>query len=227
MRPGDKLESYSMLAAALDRIEHLGWTIAIVGDGPCRQEVVSQFARLDPARIEWLGERPPSEMPQLYASGALYAWPGFGEAYGLAYLEAQAAGLPVVAQDIEGVPGVVRNGSTGILTPPRDAAAFADAIARLLDDAALRRSMSQAARSFVFEERSLETATARLGSILQGVEAMRRWLTTPSGNRLSANCSGGGKPDVPPICGCATTTPSNRPPRSIACSRSPAGIRSR
>ena len=78
-----------------------------------------------------------------------------------------------MAQDIEGVPGVVRNGSTGILTPPRDAAAFADAIARLLDDAALRRSMSQAARSFVFEERSLETAAARLGSILQGVEAMR------------------------------------------------------
>ena len=151
----------------------MAWTIAIVGDGPCRQEVVSQFARLDPARIDWLGERQPSEMPQLYASGALYAWPGFGEAYGLAYLEAQAAGLPVVAQDIEGVPGVVRNGSTGILTPPGDAAAFADAIARLLDDAALRRSMSQAARSFVLEERSLEMAAARLGSILHGVEAMR------------------------------------------------------
>jgi hypothetical protein len=57
MRPGDKLDSYGMLAAALDRITHLDWTIAIVGDGPCRRQVVSQFVRLDPARIEWLGER--------------------------------------------------------------------------------------------------------------------------------------------------------------------------
>ena len=58
-------------------------------------------------------------MPSIYGNGALYAWPGYGEAYGLAYLEAQAAGLPVVAQDMDGVPGVVRNGETAILTTCR------------------------------------------------------------------------------------------------------------
>jgi glycosyltransferase involved in cell wall biosynthesis len=169
MRPGDKLQSYRLLARALERIAHLPWTIAIAGDGPCRQDVTSEFARLDPARLEWLGERQAAEMPSTYGSGALYAWPGYGEAYGLAYLEAQAAGLPVVAQDMDGVPGVVRNGETAILTSAGDMAAFADAIGRLLGDDALRRSMSQAARRFVFEERSFEVASARLASILERI----------------------------------------------------------
>ena len=169
MRPGDKLESYRLLARALEKIEHLPWTIAIAGDGPSRPDVVAQFARLDPARLEWLGERKPAEMPSIYGRGAIYAWPGCGEAYGLAYLEAQAAGLPVVAQDIDGVPGVVRDGVTGMLTPAGDTGALADAIATLLGDASLRRSMSQAARRFVFEERSFDVASARLASILESI----------------------------------------------------------
>jgi glycosyltransferase involved in cell wall biosynthesis len=169
MRPGDKIESYRMLARALERIDHLGWELAVAGDGPMRDEVRGEFARFDPARVEWLGELSSDEVARLYARGSLYVWPGFGEAFGLAYLEAQAAGLPVVAQAIDGVPGVVRDGKTGMLTPPGDAAAMADAIAVLLDDGALRRSMSEAARRFVLEERSLEIAAKRLGEILHRV----------------------------------------------------------
>ncbi len=169
MRPGDKLESYRMLARALERIVHIPWTLAVIGDGPCRDEVRSEFARLDPARIDWLGEQPAAELSRHYADGSLYAWPGFGEAYGLAYLEAQAAGLPVAAQEIDGVPGVVRNGRTGILTPPRDVAAYADALATLLEDATLRRSMSRAARGFALDERSFEAGAERLEAILQAI----------------------------------------------------------
>jgi glycosyltransferase involved in cell wall biosynthesis len=169
MRPGDKLESYRMLARALERIEHLSWTLSIVGDGPAGNEVRSEFARLDPSRIEWLGEKTPPEIPALLAEGCLYAWPGFGEAYGLAYLEAQAAGLPVVAQDIDGVPAVVRHDRTGLLTPAGNVAAFADALARLLDNLPLRRSMSQAARQFVTLERSFGNASARLAEIVRMV----------------------------------------------------------
>lgn len=171
MRPGDKLDSYRMLARALERIVHVPWTLAIIGDGPCRDEVRSEFARLDPTRIDWLGERPAAELSRQYAEGSFYAWPGFGEAYGLAYLEAQAAGLPVVAQDIDGVPGVVRNGKTGILTPPRDVAAYADALAILLEDTALRHSMSQAARIFALDERSFEAGAERLQAILRAIRA--------------------------------------------------------
>lgn len=170
MRPGDKMASYAMLASALARLGHLPWTLVVAGDGPCRAEVMAGFAGVDPARVEWLGEVASSAVPGLYARGGLYAWPGFGEAYGLAYLEAQAAGLPVVAQAIDGVPGVVRDGETGLLTPPHDVAAFAAAIATLLDDDGRRRTMSGAARRFVFEERSLDIAARRLGEILAAVE---------------------------------------------------------
>jgi glycosyltransferase involved in cell wall biosynthesis len=166
MRPGDKLESYRMLARALERIDHLPWTLLVVGEGPGRNDVRAEFARLDPTRVEWLGEKAPQDIPAILAQGALYAWPGFGEAYGLAYLEAQAAGLPVVAQAIDGVPAVVRDGRTGMLTPPGNLVAFADALAKLLGDQATRRSMSEAARDFVMHERSFGIASARLAEIL-------------------------------------------------------------
>jgi glycosyltransferase involved in cell wall biosynthesis len=169
MRPGDKLDSYRLLARALERIVHLQWTLSIAGDGPCRNDLRSEFARLDPLRIEWLGEKTPAEMPEVYGKGCLYAWPGFGEAYGLAYLEAQAAGLPVVAQATDGVPNVVHDGRTGLLTDAGDALAFADALARLLEDPRLRRSMSAEARRFVIEERSFEVAATRLAAMLQAI----------------------------------------------------------
>ncbi len=138
------------------------WTLSVVGDGPGRAEVISEFAGLPEKRIEWLGKKEPDEIPELLAGGGIYVWPGCGEAYGLAYLEAQAAGLPVIAQDTAGVPEVVRNGQTGILTPPGDVEAFASAIAHLLADDDRRRAMGETARRFVFEERSLEAAAAKL-----------------------------------------------------------------
>ena len=91
-------------------------------------------------------------MPDVLYSAGIYVWPGYGEAYGLAYLEAQAAGLPVVAQDIAGVPEVVRDGQTGFLTPPGDVAAFASAIERLLARNDERTIMAAAARRFVLED---------------------------------------------------------------------------
>ncbi|TIN91238.1 MAG: glycosyltransferase family 4 protein, partial [Mesorhizobium sp.] len=83
-------------------------TMSVVGDGPARDEVKAQFAGLPADRIEWLGAIEPAAVPDVLYSGGIYVWPGCGEAYGVAYLEAQAAGLPVVAQDIAGVPEVVR-----------------------------------------------------------------------------------------------------------------------
>jgi glycosyltransferase involved in cell wall biosynthesis len=166
MRRGDKLDSYRMLAQALERIVHLPWTLSVVGDGPCRAEVAAEFAGLPRERIDWRGAVEPEAVPAALSEADIYVWPGCGEAYGLAYLEAQAAGLPVVAQNIAGVPEVVRDGLTGMLTPPGDIAAFADAIARLLANEPERRRMAEAARRFVADERSLEATAARLAEIL-------------------------------------------------------------
>ncbi|RWL43966.1 MAG: glycosyltransferase [Mesorhizobium sp.] len=166
MRPGDKLESYRLLAQALGSIGHLPWTMSVVGDGLARDEVKAQFAGLPADRIEWLGAIEPAAVPDVLYSGGIYVWPGFGEAYGVAYLEAQAAGLPVVAQDIAGVPEVVRDGQTGFLTPPGDVTAFASAIERLLARNDERTIMAAEARRFVLEERSLGAGAARLAELL-------------------------------------------------------------
>ena len=166
MRPGDKLDSYRMLARALERLVDLQWTLAVVGDGPCRAEVTAEFAGLPPEHIEWLGQLAPGEVPAALAGCGIYVWPGCGEAYGLAYLEAQAAGLPVVAQDTAGVPEVVLDGQTGILTAAGDITSYADAIERLLVDDDERKAMGEAARRFVLGERSLDAAAVRLAAIL-------------------------------------------------------------
>ncbi|WP_136617144.1 MULTISPECIES: glycosyltransferase family 4 protein [Mesorhizobium] len=165
MRPGDKVESYRMLAQALGSIGHLPWTMSVVGDGPARDEVKAQFAGLPADRIEWLGAIEPAAVPDVLYTGGIYVWPGYGEAYGVAYLEAQAAGLPVVAQDIAGVPEVVRDGQTGFLTQPGDVAAFASAIERLLARNDERTIMAVEARRFVLDERSLGGAAARLAEL--------------------------------------------------------------
>lgn len=171
MRRGDKLDSYGMLAQALGRITHLPWTLSIVGDGPCRTEVETAFSGLPCERIDWLGAVEPETVPAALREADIYVWPGCGEAYGLAYLEAQAAGLPVIAQNTAGVPEVVRDGLTGILTPAGDVAAFAAATERLLTDEAERQRMAEAARRFVADERSLEAAAARLAATLPKVTA--------------------------------------------------------
>ncbi|MGO8036645.1 glycosyltransferase family 4 protein [Rhizobium leguminosarum] len=166
MRAGDKMDSYVMLAKALRLIEDRPWTLAVIGDGPMRQEVQALFADF-PGRIEWLGERNAIEIAELLGRGGLYVWPGCGEAYGLAYLEAQAAGLPVVAQETAGVPAVVEAGVTGLLTPEGDVAAYAEAVAALLDDRQRRDAMGQAARRLVLGERSLAMAAQVLDGILR------------------------------------------------------------
>jgi len=167
MRPGDKMDSYRVLAISLAMVGDLDWTLEVVGDGPCRPDVEELFAGFAPGRIVWHGERNQSEIAAILSHGGIYVWPGCGEAYGLAYLEAQAAGLPVVAQAIAGVPEVVIDGRTGLLSAPGDVPAYADAVRMLLVDGERRAALARNARQFVERERSLGMAAARLASILK------------------------------------------------------------
>lgn len=165
MRPGDKLDSYHALAASLALVKD-PWHLTIIGDGPCRGEVEALFAPHPPASVSFLGECGPERVARELAHASIYAWPGCGEAYGLAYLEAQAAGLPVVAFETAGVPEVVVNGKTGLLTAAGDSEAFARAITRLLRQESERLLLGSEARRFVLEERSLVAASRRLAEIL-------------------------------------------------------------
>jgi len=166
MRPGDKLDSYRMLADALALIEHHPWQLTVAGDGPAEAEVKALFQQFPQDRINFLGRLDREDVAGLLANSDLYVWPGCGEAFGLAYLEAQAAGLPVVAQETAGVPEVVQHGETGLLTPAGYVRAYAEAIARLIGDAPERRRLGDNARRHVAEKHSLAAAARRLTQLL-------------------------------------------------------------
>ncbi len=167
MRAGDKMDSYISLAAALERLLHVPWSLSVVGDGPLRSEVQALFARFPAGRIIWHGLLDRADIAALFARSTLYVWPGWGEAYGLAYLEAQAAGLPVIAFDTAGVPEVVDAQYSGILTAAGDDKLFAEAVAKFLNNPQERAQVSQRARSHVLLKHGFEQARTALDLILQ------------------------------------------------------------
>ena len=168
MRPGDKLESYRALAAALKTVRQ-PFTLDIIGGGPCRQEVEAIAAAAAPGRVRFLGELPRESVAEALSRAALYVWPGCGEAYGLAYLEAAAAGVPAIAYRTAGVPAVVADGESGLLVEDANPAALGAAIDRLLDNEPERRRLSAGARAMVKRERTVEAAATRLGRWLDEI----------------------------------------------------------
>jgi glycosyltransferase involved in cell wall biosynthesis len=173
MREDVKRDSYLLLARALERIRDLPWQILLVGDGPAHGEIDAAFASLGGGRAVFAGALPQAELPACYAACDLYVWPAVREAYGLAMLEAQAAGLPVVAGREGGVSEVIRHGVTGMLTPPRDTLAFAEAVEALLAAPDRRRAMAEAACSFVAGQRSQGQAALALDAALRDAKAIR------------------------------------------------------
>ena len=166
MREGDKLASYRVLGQALAQLEGLPWRLLVAGDGPARAAVE---AALPADRTLFLGRLPPEDLASLYAACDLFAWPAVNEAYGMVFLEAQAAGLPVVGGHTGGVPDVVADGETGLLPRVGDADAFAAALVGLLEDADWRRAMGQAAREYVMGEHDFKTAAGTLDQALRSL----------------------------------------------------------
>jgi glycosyltransferase involved in cell wall biosynthesis len=167
MRGGDKLDSYRRLAVALARLGGEGWRLIVVGDGEARAEVEAAFADFGPRRVVFAGALDAAVMPAVFAAADIYAWPAVNEAYGMAMLEAQAVGLPVVAGDAGGVADVVCDGKTGFLIAGAAPDAFAERLQELIEDAGLRRHMGQAARAWIGADRTLARAGERLDRALQ------------------------------------------------------------
>jgi glycosyltransferase involved in cell wall biosynthesis len=166
MRRGDKLASYRRLGAALGRIADRDWRLLVVGDGPARAEVAAAFDDFDEGRIAYAGAQAAAALPAFYAAADIYVWPAVNEAYGMALLEAQATGVPVVAGRVRGVADIVRDGRGGLLTPPGHDDAFAAAVDRLLADQALRSRFGRSALEAVEERHSMTAAADILATAL-------------------------------------------------------------
>jgi glycosyltransferase involved in cell wall biosynthesis len=172
MRAGDKLRSYRMLAGALGRLRDLGWRLLVAGDGDAGAEVRAALDASIPGRTAYLGALDEPGVAELYAAADLCAWPAVNEAYGMAMLEAQAAGLPVASCATRGVPDVVEHGRTGLLAPAGDEAAFAGLLRELLLEPDRRARLGAAAAAFVAGERSLQATVARLRGLLEEIPAV-------------------------------------------------------
>ncbi len=165
MKDDRKRASYALLAAAL-RSVGVPCSLRVAGDGPHRGEIETMFAGLD---VQFAGMVSPNRIPAFLALGDVFAWPGLGEAYGLVFLEAQAAGLAVVACRDRGVPDAVQEGHTALLSAPGDVASYAANLKRMSTDLALRRQLGEAGRTFVAQERSLEVAARTLAAVIAEV----------------------------------------------------------
>ena len=169
MREGDKLASYRILAGALERIAHLAWSLDVVGDGEARAEIEQLFSPFK-SRVRFHGRiESRSDLAALYQEADLFVWPAVNEAYGMVFLEAQFFGCAIVAGNFGGVASVVKDGETGLLTVPGEAAAFSVAVKDLLERPARLRAFGDRARRFVGEERNLDRAAIRLHEALSSL----------------------------------------------------------
>ncbi|APX13595.1 glycosyl transferase family 1 [Tateyamaria omphalii] len=162
MRIGDKLSSYRLIADTLSLLDpDLDWHLDIAGDGPAQAEVLHLMAPFG-ARVRMLGALSADALQRNYARARLLFWPGVNEAFGYAYLEAQAAGVPVVAQDRPGVRDVVAGTQPALSDGPD---AMAARVTQLLTRPDLHAAATAEARGKVQADHLLPAAarTLRIG----------------------------------------------------------------
>lgn len=145
----------------------LRFQLIIAGDGIKRPLLMELAQELLPGIVHFTGQLQRSQMANLYSAGDIFAFPGINESLGMVFLEAQSCGLPVVAFDNGGIPEVVQNNRTGILTPPGNEGAFDQALANLLEDRKKRRTMGKNAASYVRQHHDISTNYRLLGKMLE------------------------------------------------------------
>lgn len=147
--------------------------MVFVGDGsPTFSQVKAHIQSLGlEKKIHLLGTR--QDIPNLLAGFDLFALATRKEASGTVFVEAQAAGLPVIGTDVGGVGEMMRNGQSGILVPLDDAQALTEALRRLIDDPELRRKMGMAGLAFCRQSDTFSTER-----LAENTEACyMQWLT--------------------------------------------------
>jgi glycosyltransferase involved in cell wall biosynthesis len=168
MRHGDKLTSYRILGHALSRLLDLPWSLEVVGDGPARPSVEDALGAIAD-RVTWTGSLDDLFIAERLALADIFVWPAYNEAFGMALLEAQASGLPVVAGMAGGVGELVDCGVTGLLVAPGNASAFAAAVRALILDPRRRQAYAKAARRRAIQEHNLPAAARRLNAVIDGL----------------------------------------------------------
>jgi glycosyltransferase involved in cell wall biosynthesis len=134
-------------AAAILRARVPGIQVRIVGHGPECDALSRLHAELSLGdAVALLGDLSRERLAEEYVNASAFCLPSVQEGFGIVFLEAMAAELPVVACRIAAVPEVVLDGTTGLLTPPRDPGALAEALERLIREPALAKRLGREGR---------------------------------------------------------------------------------
>jgi glycosyltransferase involved in cell wall biosynthesis len=154
-------------AAALLKAQGLQFSMLLVGDGPERAALEAALAERGlAAQVELTGAVDPAEIPGLLArmDVAVAPYPDLDDFYfsPLKVMEYMAAGRAVVASRIGDIDGLVKHGETGLLCPPGDAAALAEALARLIRNPAQRTRLGRAARAHAMAELGWNSVAQRV-----------------------------------------------------------------
>ncbi|MCZ7573794.1 MAG: glycosyltransferase [Ardenticatenaceae bacterium] len=164
-----KGHTYLIEACRLLKERGVNFVCRLVGDGPDRPRLVEQVAQAGlAAQMHFDGTRTRRQVAELLQQADVLSVPsipttsGRREGIPVVLMEAMASGVPVVASGISGIPELVDDGQSGLLVPPRDAVALADALKRLHDDLGLRRRLGQGGRDTVTRKFDLTTNAAAL-----------------------------------------------------------------
>lgn len=159
----------TLLRAAREVLDRRGDCIlVVVGDGPMSDEWKRMANDLGISRsVRWTGFR--RDVAAILAEADLFVLPTLRDAFPTVLLEAFAAGVPVIASEVGGVPEIVEDERTGLLVPPGDEKALADAIDRALGDSSWRDRTAEAARTKVERDFSIDAWFNRLENLYSAV----------------------------------------------------------
>jgi phosphatidyl-myo-inositol dimannoside synthase len=148
--------------------------LLLVGDGPYRGDLRRLATELGVAgSVTFTGSVPAADLPGYYSAGDVFAMPcrtrrrGLDvEGLGIVYLEASAAGLPVIGGDSGGAPDAILDGETGYVVPGRSVPALAARLTELLTDPVRRKAMGQRGLAWAEQEWDWSRVATRLTGIL-------------------------------------------------------------
>ena len=144
----DPIKDQTTLLRAFAGAQQSGWQLQLVGEGPDRPklEALARELGLDPAEV-FLGRR--SDIPELLGQADLFAFSTTpAEGFGIALIEALAAGLPIIASDVPACREVLKDGAAGALVPAADLDAWADGLRQLMIHASTRQALAARAQAY-------------------------------------------------------------------------------
>lgn len=167
-RPDVKTEGLSWLIRCLSALadDKTLFKLVIAGDGSERNSLKKLAKKYLPGRVIFAGKIERQKMYTFYSGGDIFAFPGIRESLGMVFLEAQSCGLPVVAFKNGGIPEIVQEDTSAVLTPPFAKEKFCTAVNQLLHNPEQRNSMGNVAAQYVRNSHDLHTNYLQFEKIL-------------------------------------------------------------